>query len=255
MRLTILGSGTVAPTGDRAASGYWLEAPGVRLLLDCGAGTLQRAATFGVPWAEVTHVAISHFHVDHWGELPHLLFALRWGTLPPRATPLTLIGPVGLRARLVMAAGAFEDWLAAPPYGLEIVELEPGTGCRLGDGVELGCATTPHTEESLAYAVSDGTARFVYTGDTGYDDALADWAGPCDLLLTECSLPDRHAIPSHLTPERAGRLAARAGTRHLVLTHFYPVFGDEDPVAGAKAVFGGTVTAACDGNRFTIGQV
>ena len=86
MRLTILGSGTVAPTGDRAASGYWLEAPGVRLLLDCGAGTLQRAATFGVPWAEVTHVAISHFHVDHWGELPHLLFALRWGTLPPRAT-------------------------------------------------------------------------------------------------------------------------------------------------------------------------
>ena len=255
MQLTILGSGTVAPTHDRAASGYWLEAPDVRMLLDCGAGTLQRAATFDIPWADVTHVAITHFHVDHWGELPHLLFALRWGTLPARSEPLTLIGPAGLRARLVMAAGAFEDWLVQPPYGLDIVELQPGMGHRMSSCVELRCIATPHTAESLAFAVSDGTSRFVYTGDTGYDDALADWAGPCDLLLAECSLPERHAIPSHLTPERAGRLAARAGARHLVLTHFYPVFGEDDPVAGARSVFDGTVTAASDGNRFTIGQV
>lgn len=255
MQLTILGSGTVAPTRDRAASGYWLEAPDVRILFDCGAGTLQRAAAFEVPWADVTHVAITHFHVDHWGELPHLLFALRWGTLPARSVPLTLIGPVGLRARLTMAAGAFEDWLVTPPYGLDIVELEPGTSYRLSTRVDLQCIATPHTDESLAFAVSDGNARFVYTGDTGYDDAVADWASQCDLLLAECSLPERHAIPSHLTPEQAGRLAARAGARQLVLTHFYPVFGDDDPVVGAQSTFDGPITAACDGNRFTIGQV
>jgi ribonuclease BN (tRNA processing enzyme) len=95
----------------------------------------------------------------------------------------------------------------------------------------------------------------VYTGDTGYSDALADWAGPCDLLLAECSLPDEHAVDTHLTPERAGRLAATAGAKHLVLTHFYPVFGDRDPAALARSAFDGRVTAASDGNRFEVGAV
>jgi ribonuclease BN (tRNA processing enzyme) len=255
VRLTVLGSGTVAPTADRAASGYWLEAGEVRLLLECGAGTLQRAAAFDIPWATATHVAISHFHVDHWGELPHYLFALRWGTLPPRAAPLTLLGPIGLRARLTMAAGAYEDWLADPPYGLNLVELDPGTTIDLADGITLESFDTPHTAHSMAYAFATADTRLVYTGDTGYSDALADWAGPCDLLLAECSLPDECAVEMHLTPERAGRLAARAGAKHLVLTHFYPMFGDRDPTALAGDVFGGTVTAASDGNRFTLGAV
>jgi ribonuclease BN (tRNA processing enzyme) len=225
------------------------------LLLECGAGTLLRAEALGIPWATATHVAITHFHLDHWGELPHYLFALRWGVLPPRTTPLTLFGPVGLRARLTLLAGAYEDWLVAPPYGLDIVELEPDTTVKLAPGVSLECRKTPHTVQSLAYAVVAGSARLVYTGDTGYSDAVADWAGPCDLLLTECSLPEEHALESHLTPERAGRLAARAGTKHLVLTHFYPRFGDRDPVALAQTAFDGRVTAASDGNRFTIGDV
>jgi ribonuclease BN (tRNA processing enzyme) len=255
MRLTVLGSGTVAPTADRAAPGYWLEAGAVRLLLECGAGTLLRAAAAGVPWAGATHVAISHFHLDHWGELPHYLFALRWGTVPPRATPITLLGPTGLRARLTLAAGAYEDWLVDPPYGLDVLEVEPDTAYQLADGVALECHKTPHTEHSLAYAVTCAGTRVVYTGDTGYSDALADWAGPCDLLLAECSLPEEHAVDTHLTPERAGRLAARAGAKHLVLTHFYPLYGDRDPAALARSVFDGTVTAARDGNRFEVGAV
>jgi ribonuclease BN (tRNA processing enzyme) len=255
MQLTVLGSGTVAPTADRTAAGYWIEAGEVRLLLECGAGTLQRAAAHDVPWASATHVAVSHFHVDHWGELPHYLFALRWGTLPARSVPLTLLGPTGLKARLTLAAGAFGDWLIAPPYGLDVIELEPDTSLPLAKGAVLECFKTPHTEHSLAYAVTSGNRRFVYTGDTGYSNALADWAGPCDLLLAECSLPEDQALETHLTPERAGRLAARAGAKHLVLTHFYPVFGEQDPAALARSVFDGRVTAAADGNRFDVEAV
>jgi ribonuclease BN (tRNA processing enzyme) len=255
MRLTVLGSGTVAPTADRTAAAHWLEAGDVRLLLDCGAGTLVRAAQFGIPWHAATHVAISHFHPDHWGELPHYLFALRWGIEPPRADPLVLLGPRGLHARLTLAAGAFEDWLIRPEYGLEVKEVTPGTAYTLGSGVVLECAKTPHTPESLAYAVRADGARLVYTGDTGFDATLAAWAAECDLLLAECSLPDARAIDLHLTPTTAGRLATRARARRLVLTHFYPLFGSEDPVAVARAAFDGPVTAARDGDRFTIPAV
>ncbi len=255
MQLTVLGSGTIAPSADRTAAAYWVETGDVRLLLDCGAGTLQRAARFDVPWSTATHVAISHFHLDHWGELPHYLFALRWGTAPPRSTPLVLLGPRGIHARLTLAAGAFEDWLIAPEYGLDIVELDPGDGYPLDRDVRLESAATSHTAESLAYAVCADGARLVYTGDTGFDESLAQWSIDCDLLLAECSLPEEYAIESHLTPQRAGRLARLARAQRLVLTHFYPMFGDADPAAQARTEFAGHVNAARDGDRFTIPEV
>ncbi|PYP37288.1 MAG: MBL fold metallo-hydrolase, partial [Gemmatimonadetes bacterium] len=46
----------------------------LRILLDCGAGSLHRLAEFGLPWHQVTHVILTHFHPDHWGELPMLVY-------------------------------------------------------------------------------------------------------------------------------------------------------------------------------------
>ena len=252
MNLTVIGSGTVAPAGDRVAPGHWVTEGSVRLLLDCGAGVLHRAAQLGIPWERATHVAITHFHVDHWGELPHLLFALRWGTVPPRAVPLTLMGPRGIDARLSTLAEAIGRWVREPEYGLDVIELVDGQTYELAAGITLESCKTPHTEESLAYAVRAGDRRIVYTGDTGPSDALAAWARGADLLVAECSLPESHAIDVHLTPRQAGRLARMAGARRLVLTHLYPVYGDIDAAAEAAAEFDGEVAVAADGDRFTI---
>jgi ribonuclease BN (tRNA processing enzyme) len=93
----------------------------------------------------------------------------------------------------------------------------------------------------------------VYTGDTGPSGELARWAEGCDLLLAECSLPESLASAVHLTPERAGALAGDARARRLVLTHFYPPVETSDPAGAAAARFAGPVTAARDGDRFTIG--
>ncbi len=252
MQLAVLGSGTVAPSSERTAPAYWLEAGGVRLLLDCGAGTLHRAAVFGVPWAEVTHIAITHFHIDHWGELPHYLFALRWGVEPPRQDPLTIIGPRGLNARLALLTEAYGEWVLHPEFPLEVVELEAGIERDLADGVVIETHPTPHSAESLAYAIRTETTRLVYTGDTGFSETLARWATGCDLLLCECSLPEERAVDGHLTPAEAARIAQLAGVPHLVLTHVYPVFGDRDPATLVGETFHGTVVTARDGDRFTI---
>lgn len=42
MKLTILGSGTCVPYTERGSSGYALEMPGARLLLDCGSGASRK---------------------------------------------------------------------------------------------------------------------------------------------------------------------------------------------------------------------
>lgn len=222
------------------------------MLLDCGAGALHRMAALGVAWDQVTHVALTHFHIDHWGELPHLLFALRWGIEPARDAPLTLIGPVGLAGRLAHLGDALGDWVQAPGYPLEVIEIPLERPLALHDAVELEAFPTPHTEESVAYGIRHGGVRVVYTGDTGPSAALAAWALQCDLLVAECSLPADRASDIHLTPAQAGALAREARARKLVLTHFYPPVALAHPETTAADLFGGPVVAARDGDTFTI---
>ena len=250
--LTVLGSGTVAPTPDRTAPAHWVEVRNARILFDCGAGTLHRAASFEVPWHTLTHLVLTHFHPDHWGEVPAFLFALRWGIEPPRSEPLTIIGPVGVKDKLDTVATAFGSWVTDPDFDQEIIEIEAGATLELVDAVTLDSCKTPHTDESLAYAIRHGDSHLVYTGDTGESAELAAWASDCDLLLCECSLPESRAVPLHLTPRQAGALARDARAHRLVLTHLYPVFGEIDPAAVARHEFSGEIVVARDGDRFII---
>ena len=252
MILTVLGSGTVAPSAERVSPAFWVTTGRVELLLDCGAGMMFRAAGFGVPWHEATHIAVTHFHIDHWGELPALLFAMRYGVVPARTEPLKLIGPTGFEKRLDHLAKALGDWVLDPGFPLEIEEIRPGQSVVLDADVRLESYKTAHTEQSVAFAVRDSEVRIVYTGDTGPDMGLARWASGCDLLLAECSLPDEDALEVHLTPTSAGDLAQAAGARELVLTHMYPIFGNTDPIAGVSARFAGKTSTARDGDRFEI---
>src|SRR5881409_1791757 len=75
MELVTVGTGTVAPSASRTSACHWVARGSLKILLDCGAGTLHRLAEFGLPWHQVSHVILSHFHPDHWGELPMLVYA------------------------------------------------------------------------------------------------------------------------------------------------------------------------------------
>jgi ribonuclease BN (tRNA processing enzyme) len=246
-RFTTLGTGTIALSGDRSCAGYLYEADEVRLLLDCGSGITRRLAELGVAWPAITHVALTHFHVDHHGDLPTLVSAWKNGQTPPRSTPLSLIGPVGTAALFERLAAAYGDWLRNPGFPVELREIAPGETIALSPAVRLSAQKVPHTAESVAYSIERGNRRVVYTGDTGPDDALGDWARHCDLLVCECSLPTSMAMKEHLTPEQCGALAARANPRHVVLTHFNPAVERVD-IRGLVAVqFSGPVTLARDG--------
>ncbi|HVA56555.1 MAG: ribonuclease Z [Gemmatimonadaceae bacterium] len=247
MRLTILGTGTIALAPTRACAGYLVEAGDVRLLLDCGSGVARRLAELALPWPAITHVALSHFHIDHHGDLPTLIFACRYGILPPRSAPLTVIGPVGTADLLHRLADAYGPWVLDPGFPLQVVEIAPQTPLAVGEDLVLEAFKVPHTPESVAYSVTAGAHRLVYTGDTGYFPALAEWADGCDVLLCECSLPEALAIPEHLTPEQCGALAELARPRRLVLTHLYPPVEETDIPAAVAARYPGPLTVARDG--------
>ncbi|MGH7717337.1 MAG: MBL fold metallo-hydrolase [Gemmatimonadaceae bacterium] len=246
MRLTTVGTGTAAPSPQRVNAGHLVEVGAVRLLLDCGSGVVHRLASLGADWMGITHVALTHFHADHTIDLPTLIFAWRYGALPYRSASIEIIGPPGTD-RLVSAFGElYGDGIRAPGYPLHVREVAPGETLDL-DGVRLEPRKVPHTDESVAYSVTAGGERLVYTGDTGFDPSLAEWARGCTLLLAECSLPREMGMATHLTPEQCGELAALSHPGALALTHFYPPVERVDVRGIVAERFAGPVVLATDG--------
>jgi ribonuclease BN (tRNA processing enzyme) len=247
MRLVTLGTGSISLNATRACAGHHVEAGTVRLLLDCGSGVARRMAEQGLDWWGITHVALTHFHADHIGDLPTLVFAWRHARIPARTAPLEVIGPAGTAALLDRLAAAFGQWLAMPGFPLTVREIAPGETFELMDGVALAARKVPHTDESVAYSVARRGCRLVYTGDTGFDPTLGEWASGADVLLAECSLPDAMAVPIHLTPAECGRLATLAAPKLLALTHLYPPLESLDVATLVGAEWDGPVVVAHDG--------
>lgn len=248
-RLTVVGSGTVVPEGDRGGSCSFLETGGVRLLVDCGPGATGSMVRHGVPWDRLTHLALTHFHADHVGALPGLFFALKHAVRPARDRPLRVVGPARTRRLLEGLSEVLGGYVTDPGFPVEIREIEPGSTVDLRDGVTLGARRTPHTEESLAYRVNGPDGSVGWTGDTGPAPELGAFFGGVDLLLAECSLDEDEVGDNHLSPSRVAEIAAAAGPGLLLLTHVYPHFRSarDVPSLVKAAGFAGPVELARDG--------
>jgi ribonuclease BN (tRNA processing enzyme) len=252
--LTVLGSGTALPDARRHSSAYHLSAGGARLLLDCGPGTLHGLDEHGVDWAGITHVAISHYHNDHVGDLAALLFAMKQTRAPERSVPLTLIGPQGFGAFLERLAAALGQHVLEP--GFPVIVREIGSEAPYEDAVvdlTVRAHPTPHTEESQALTIEGSWGAVGYTGDTGPSEDVARFLGGCDVLVAECALTDPPGMDRHLSPLLVAELARTARPDLLVLTHVYP---EQTPLAASErvsAVYQGRVVPARDGMRIVIG--
>lgn len=249
-RFTVIGCGTVVPEADRSCSAYLLETDGSRLLLDCGPGTVRSLARVGADWSRITDVWISHFHTDHTGDLPGLLFALTYGLLPEiRTAPLTIWGPAGTRAMMEGYAKATGPQMLDPGFPVEVREVEPHADFELAAGIRLRTIHTPHTDESLALRIDGDGYALAYSGDTGRDVDLGAFAAGCDLFVCECSLPDHIVGDNHLSPSAVAHFARQAAPKVLLLTHVYPQFRAAADVAALvdTAGYGGRVEMAQEG--------
>lgn len=254
MRVVTVGTGTAVPDPARASACLWVELGDARAVLDCGTGALQGMARAGLPWGEVTHLVLSHFHNDHLNDVPALVFALRYGLAVPRAAPLRVVGPVGVKALFQRWAAALGAWLTEPGFPVSFSELGLEELVPIGPGT-IEAHPTPHTDESVAYRLDAPDGSLGYTGDTGPSDAVADFLEGVDLLVAECSLPDDLAIDHHLSPSRVARLARRARPGTLVVTHVYPQLGNQDVVESIRrAGYRGRVVRAEDGMEFEVSK-
>ncbi len=252
--VTVLGSGTLIPNHLRHPAAFLIAEDDTLLLLDCGSGVLDGMSRFGVPWADLTHIALSHFHTDHIGGLAPLMFALSHGMTPPRTAPLTLLGPPGVSHLLEALADAYGRYVVEPRFDLTVVELARED--RWSDGmVDLRTCETDHTPHSVAYHWVGGAGSVGYTGDTGQNPMLGDFLAKSDLLIVECSHPDPPPVETHLTPSGVAALARQVSPSLVVTTHVYPALSPDDvPKLVSQAGYDGRVVAGYDGMSVVLEQ-
>jgi ribonuclease BN (tRNA processing enzyme) len=255
MRLIVLGSGTAVPHALRASSSHWLETRGGSVMLDCSAPAVHRAAQEGCDWANLDAVWISHFHLDHVGGLAPLLFGTKHAPQTrQRRKPLNIYGPLGLE-KLFRAFDEANDYeLLKQPFPTEIREVSPREVFEMLPGLRAETFSTPHTSESLAVRLTETetNSSLVYTSDTGYTDALAEFARGVDLFLMECSFPRDKPVETHLELADAMRLARLASPRRAMLSHLYPEWDGVDLVAKARKLWDGETIEARDGLRLDV---
>lgn len=102
-KLTVLGISSATFNYGRHQSAQVLDIFNSKILLDCGEGTQIQLKRHGIKAAKINIILISHMHGDHFLGLFGLLSSMSLGG---RKTPLTLIGPKGLR-EVLLTTGQF----------------------------------------------------------------------------------------------------------------------------------------------------
>jgi ribonuclease BN (tRNA processing enzyme) len=213
VRLNVIGSSPAWPNPGSAQSGYLLEGSSGNLLLDCGPGVLGRLPERG---REVNAIAITHFHLDHCGDV------VPWAWLtaylpPPRDALPELWVPPGGRDELTRFAGFWgvpDMWERA----FDLHEFEEATPFRAA-GFEVVARQVPHyTMLAYAFRVSDNGTVLAYSGDSAPAEELHDLARGADLFLVEATLASGSKdgpLRGHLSADEA--LDAADGP--AILTH------------------------------------
>jgi ribonuclease BN (tRNA processing enzyme) len=190
-----------------------------RILLDCGPGVLARLRE-REGWPIVDAVVITHFHLDHWGDLVPWVWGTFYGLGRGRAHPELWLPPDG--SQFLAEIGSHLGFSDMFERAFALREYAEGVPFIAG-GFEVTARQLPHYRiVTFGLRVSDGTKTLAYSGDSGPDERLASLAEDADLFLCEATLDrgiDDGEPRGHLSADEALTSAAAANARRTVLIH------------------------------------
>src|ERR1700675_2108611 len=249
-------------------------------VIDWGAGVSHQLVAAGVPIPSVKYIFISHHHSDHNLEYGNLVYNAWAAGL---STPIHSFGPVGIEAmtRTYWELNRFdvetriEDEGRPDPRKLLMPKdiTEDGVVLQTAD-VKVTAFRTPHPPitDNFAYKFETPDGTIVFSSDTNYNPKLAEFAKGADVLVHEClyvpavdrlvlktrngATLKKHLLESHTSTEDVGRIAAAAGVKVLVLSHFVPgddpLVTDDNWTEDVKKSFSGRIIVAKDLMQLTL---
>src|SRR5260370_37251595 len=171
VKLTVVGCSPAWPNPGGAQSGSLCPGTG-SVLLACGPGVLARLRT-RASWPKVDAIVITHFHLDHWGDLVPWVWGSMYlqgrGDAPARAS--LWVPPDGI-AQLE----AFGSRLGFPDmfervFGVH--EYVPDEPFEAAAHTVVATQAPHYRMEAYAVGIADGERTLAYSGDSGPSDGLA----------------------------------------------------------------------------------
>lgn len=289
--LVVLGTASQVPTRTRAHHGAVLRWDEEVVLFDPGEGTQRQLTLAGVSAASITRICLTHLHGDHCLGLPGILqrmgldgaahvdlyfpasgqeyvdrlrhASIAEERLVVREHPVAADGLVDDWGRLALHAAALDHrvdavgWRLQEPDGRRMLPdllaahgiAGPDVGRLVRDGSLHGVPVEAVSEPRPGQA-------FAFVMDTRWCEAAVRLARGVDLLVCESTFltseADLASSYAHLTAADAGRLAAEAGARRLVLTHYSQRHSDEAAFAEEARQHFTDVHAARDLDRIPV---
>jgi ribonuclease BN (tRNA processing enzyme) len=216
VKLTVVGCSPAWPNPGGAQSGYLVDG---RLLLDCGPGVLSGLRELHDGWPQVDAIVITHWHLDHWGDLVPWV----WGTaagFARAAKPELWLPPEGRTRLREFGAGLGTEDMWEQAFELrDYRDDEPFSAA----GLTVVATRLPHYRlRTYGLRVENGARTLAYSGDSGPSDRLAELARDADLFVCEATL-ERGELDGeprgHLSADEARAAHVASGAARLLLTH------------------------------------
>jgi len=287
--VTLGTSGGPLPRPGRTQSSNLLVVNGTPYLIDAGDGATRRIVRAGYDFRKVGKVFITHPHSDHTNGLATLL-ASQWEYQRREPTDVYGYGVEALVAGAIayLTPNAEIRWSEGKRTKMSDVfkghDVAPGMVWQDAN-VRVTAVENTHFNfapdspgagkyRSYSYRFDTPGRSIVFTGDTGPSKALTELAKGADVLVTEVTVVDdviavmkkngnwdtktadekegwiRHMKEEHVRPEEVGQMAAAAGVKTVVMTHFSPSVDPKDDlkryVAAARRFYAGRIVLAKD---------
>jgi ribonuclease BN (tRNA processing enzyme) len=247
----VLGSGGPELQDKRASSSYLVWENGqARVLIDAGGGSALRFGESGAQMSQLDVLLFTHFHVDHSGDFPTLIFS-SW--FEDRKRPLPIYGPTGndfMPSTTEFVSDFFGDKHGAYRYLSEllvpgedssykmqphnvVVSSTPVAVFHSGDLAASAVRVFHGAVPALAWRVEVGGKDIVFSGDTnGEGEGLVRLAMNADLFIAHNAVPEGAVGIErrlHMPPSVIGQIAKDANVKSLVLSHrMLRTLGKED---------------------------
>lgn len=290
--ITIYTVGTASPMpGTRAQTGTAVFVNGHFFMFDAGAGVVQKAENIGLPLDKLDGVFITHYHSDHFIDLPYLINR-SW--VLGRTSDLHVYGPDGLDTLMhaIDQLLHIENQHRVAHHGTELMDVSKAKGIPhefknvqgdkevvyQQDGITITAFDVNHEpiEPAVGYVIEYKDKKVVISGDTKKNDLVLEMARDADLLLHEVLLVSllqqmeakleemgntRNSIivhdiqDYHTSPAEVAEIAAKAKVKKLVLHHFVPAPDlkvVENLYRRELKGYDGEIHFAEDGDRFVV---
>lgn len=217
--LHVLGCGDAFSSGGRANTSFLIRHKNHTILMDCGATTLMKLKALGYKTSEISCIALSHFHGDHYGGLPAIILDQEYGEDGKGSFFVT--SPEGGKERVYELIESLypENGKLIDSQGIQFHYYNDSSEMNFDD-LTIQAFPVDHAPSSFPHGIRLSFEEFTisYSGDSRWTDSLIELSENADILILDCNFMEETEA-AHLDYKTLLENIDRLNARKIYLTH------------------------------------